>query len=203
MAVRTCELCSMTYEQHAGRASRWCRPCRPEAARQNAKRWYYSNPDKRANHTARDPEYVRAYRASRPRCDVQGCGKPKIYKDGLCNTHHSRVVRTGTSRAPGPRPFREALIDPNGYRRIRVAPGAYKLEHRMVMEASLGRDLEPFENVHHKNGIRTDNRLLNLEVWVTAQPSGQRPEDLAAWVVAHYPDLVRTALEDRQQEAEK
>lgn len=51
-------------------------------------------------------------------------------------------------------------------------------QHRLVMEQRLGRRLRRNETVHHRNGVRTDNRLRNLELWVKVQPAGQRVRDM-------------------------
>lgn len=51
-------------------------------------------------------------------------------------------------------------------------------EHRIVMERILGRYLESGETVHHKNGIRDDNRPENLELWFVNHPTGVRSKDV-------------------------
>jgi len=63
-----------------------------------------------------------------------------------------------------------------GYIEISVN-GKKGLEHRIVYENHYGIKLLPHQTVHHINGNRTDNRIENLELWDTSQPSGQRVED--------------------------
>ena len=135
-------------------------------------------------------------------CQVSGCPRPT---DGqtYCIMHANRLLKTGSVGPAQPlrRDHRTAgdrrWKDKRGYVYTTVQ-GKAVAEHRQVMAEHLDRELQPWENVHHKNGDRADNRLENLELWIRPQPTGQRPEDLAEWVVQHYPELVERAQREFQ-----
>ena len=70
------------------------------------------------------------------------------------------------------------LRNTEGYIMIYIEGKGRTAEHRHIMEEILNRPLKERESVHHKNGIRSDNRPENLELFISNHPSGQRGQDL-------------------------
>lgn len=84
-------------------------------------------------------------------------------------------------------PKGSGTITSYGYRQIirHEHPNSRKngqiFEHVFVMSEYLGRPLVKPETVHHKNGIKHDNRIENLELWSGSHPYGQRVDDKIKW----------------------
>lgn len=55
--------------------------------------------------------------------------------------------------------------------RIRIGPGIFEWERRIVMAEILGRPLRPNERVFHRNGNRFDSRPENLELRIYPRPN--------------------------------
>jgi hypothetical protein len=87
-------------------------------------------------------------------------GKPET----ICCRHCATRARTKGRRAKGCNGYIQIKLWPDDFFFPMAKSGGYVFEHRLIMAKSLGRCLQPWESVHHKDGNKANNDLSNLEL---------------------------------------
>jgi hypothetical protein len=129
----------------------------------------------------RDGQYV-PVRCSR--CGQEhrahGANIRKISYTGLCRS----CLHTG----PTSTTWRGGQVTKRGYIYVKVYPDhpfydtmanslGYIAEHRLVMAEHLGYPLDTNDLVHHRNGNKTDNRIENLELFISKNDLGKKRQE--------------------------
>lgn len=95
-------------------------------------------------------------------------GKPKYILCGSCSTRKSQMGeknnRWNGGRFVSPASYIKVRVYPNDFFYPMVNNIGYVLEHRLIMAKHLGRNLHRWELVHHKNHVRHDNQIENLQL---------------------------------------
>ena len=144
-------------------------------------------------------------------CDRDTCSKQGFCKrcqqrarnglDGPPSSNRSKPRVCGKARVDDPLTWSRA-VNKDGYINLDSQIDGVRrivMEHKHIMEKHLGRKLVDKENVHHKNGVRDDNRIENLELWSRSQPPGQRVEDKVTWALELLELYAPIALNGRRE----
>lgn len=198
-----CVTCGITYPRTSSRKTRFCsRQCYYDLRREQntkpcpicSKRFYPNRgrtEQKTCSHACAD-----IYRRKDQKKRCAECRKTFICpkrEQRFCSLHCAQIVRiTNQGRRYAEGTLRNV---PGGYLEIKHN-GRWIKQHRHIMSQVLGRPLEKYEAVHHKNGIPSDNRIENLELCRvrTLHPPGHRVEDAINYVLTYHKEKLLEKL---------
>ena len=177
--------------------------CSIEGCNDKHKAKGYCDKHRRRQKLYGDPLAGEAFKTKQAgKCEVEGCAKEQFSRH-LCEKHYRRWRVHGdplfTKHSKEYGEGKKWYVGKDGYVLRWAGKGhpnatghGHLYQHRHVMSEMIGRPLKSDECVHHKNGIRSDNRPENLELWVKGQPAGQRIQDkvkaAAKLIIDHYQD---------------
>lgn len=134
-----CEICGKKFKRK-GKKNK-ARFCSRSCFKEGWKKEFKINPKFRNN-------VLKSLKQAQERNFILGKGKSLNWKGGKTKTSEGYILIW--------KPKHLSIKDKKNQN--------YILEHRLVMEKYLGRYLHPWEIVHHRNGIKDDNRIENLEI---------------------------------------
>ena len=91
-------------------------------------------------------------------------GNPEHYHCRSCPPRRDKRHTWKGGRRQNERGYIQIYLYPDDFFHSMASATGYVLEHRLVMAKHLNRCLQTWELVHHKNGIKDDNRVENLQL---------------------------------------
>lgn len=94
------------------------------------------------------------------------CSLYQVPTKKFCSRRCKGSYMSKRSGAETPNYKRGYIIDKSGYKQVLVKNHSrpHKLEHRLVVERAIGRELLPDEHIHHKDHDKLNNHIDNLVI---------------------------------------